>query len=224
MLAKTQEALEDQSKAASEREVLLRELYHRVKNNLQIIQSPLRLGARNLSPDQREPFETAVRRIGAMARVHTLLYNSPDLVSIDLKDYLEDIVNETSEGFGADACGICALLDLQSMRVPLDTAIPLAFIVVEILANAFKHAFSDGRTGSIKIVSRLDGENGVITISDDGVGMPQGTRANNPLGLNLVSKLVEQIGGTMEAPELGQSNYRIIFPLIEKKPLPEHVS
>lgn len=224
LLAKTQEALEDQSKAASEREVLLRELYHRVKNNLQIIQSLLRLGARNLSPDQREPFETAVRRIGAMARVHTLLYNSPDLASIDLKDYLEDIVNETSEGFGADARGICALLDAQSMRVPLDTAIPLAFIVVEILANAFKHAFPDGRTGSIKIVSRLDGENGVITISDDGVGMPQGTRANNPLGLNLVSKLVEQIGGTMEAPEPGQSNYRIVFPLIEKKPLPEHVS
>lgn len=223
LLAKTQEALEDESKAASEREVLLRELYHRVKNNLQIIQSLLRLGARNLSPDQREPFETAVRRIGAMARVHTLLYNSPDLASIDLKDYLEDIVNETSEGFGADARGIRTHLDTQPMRVPLDTAIPLAFIAVEILANAFKHAFPDGKTGSIEIISRVDGENGVITISDDGIGLPQSIRTNNPLGLNLVSKLVEQIGGTMEAPEPGHSNYRIVFPLVEKAPLPEDV-
>lgn len=223
LLAKTQEALEDQSKAASEREVLLRELYHRVKNNLQIIQSLLRLGARNLSPDQREPFETAVRRIGAMARVHTLLYNSPDLASIDLKDYLEDIVNETSEGFGADARGIRTNLDAQQMRVPLDTAIPLAFIVVEILANAYKHAFPDGKSGFIDIKSRLDGEQGIITISDDGIGLPKEIRKNNPLGLNLVSKLVEQIGGTMEAPEPGHSNYRVVFPLTEKEPLPEHV-
>src|SRR5918994_7709965 len=79
LLATTQESLTEQRKAASERDVLLREIYHRVKNNLQIVQSLLRLGSRDLRPEQGEPFEAAVMRIGAMARVHTLLYRSPDL-------------------------------------------------------------------------------------------------------------------------------------------------
>lgn len=221
LLSTTQEALEDQSKAASEREVLLRELYHRVKNNLQIIQSLLRLGARHLSPEQREPFETAVRRIGAMARVHTLLYNSPDLASIDLKDYLASIVTETSEGFGADALGIRTRLDALSMRVPLDAAIPIAFIAIELLTNAYKHAFPDGRSGTIDVIAKKEGENGILIITDDGIGVPEAKGGRKPLGLNLVSKLVEQIGGTLEVPKPGESTYRITFPLTEKTALPD---
>jgi hypothetical protein len=108
LLHTTQEALAEQRKAASEREVLLREIYHRVKNNLQIIQSLLRLGSRHLSHEQREPFESAIQRIGAMARVHTLLYRSADLASIDLKDYLDEVVKETADGFGGGRCGASA--------------------------------------------------------------------------------------------------------------------
>ena len=100
LLATTQEALAEQRKASSEREVLLREIYHRVKNNLQIVQSLLRLGSRDLEPDQRDAFESAIRRIGAMARVHTLLYSSPDLASIDFRDYLEASSKEVADAFG----------------------------------------------------------------------------------------------------------------------------
>ncbi|MEN3930080.1 histidine kinase dimerization/phosphoacceptor domain -containing protein [Microvirga sp. W0021] len=216
LLTKTREALDEQSRAASEREVLLRELYHRVKNNLQIIQSLLRLGSRDLTPEQREPFETAVRRIGAMARVHTLLYNSPDLASIDLKDYLASIVSETSEGFGAEARGISTRLDAETMRVPLDSAIPIAFIAIELLANAFKHAFPDGREGEISIVARrIEDGQGLLIISDNGVGIPvPAEKKRKPLGLNLVGKLVDQIGGQMVPPTVGTSEYRITFPLM----------
>jgi two-component sensor histidine kinase len=213
LLATTQEALAEQRKAASEREVLLREIYHRVKNNLQIIQSLLRLGSRDLRPEQREPFEAAVMRIGAMARVHTLLYRSPDLASIDFKDYLEEVVRETADGFGADLRGITTELDAGSMRVPLDTAVPLAFITVEILTNAFKHAFPDGRRGTIKVAARQDGDEGSLVISDDGVGVPAVAGRKRPLGLNLVSKLVEQIGGTLQSPEPGGSTYQVRFSL-----------
>jgi two-component sensor histidine kinase len=215
LLVTTQEALAQQRKSASEREVLLREIYHRVKNNLQIIQSLLRLGSRGLKPEQREPFESAIRRIGAMARVHSLLYKSPDLASIDFRDYLEDVVRETAEGFGGDQSGIKTDLDADSMRVPLDTAVPLAFITVEILTNAFKHAFPTPRRGTITVSARQQGEKGVLTVSDDGIGLPATPAGGprRPLGLTLVNRLVDQIGGTLEPPEPGQSTYRVTFPL-----------
>jgi two-component sensor histidine kinase len=214
LLHTTQEALAEQRKAASEREVLLREIYHRVKNNLQIIQSLLRLGSRHLSHEQREPFESAIQRIGAMARVHTLLYRSADLASIDLKDYLDEVVKETADGFGAEVRGIRTDLDAASMRIPLDTAVPLAFIAVEILTNAFKHAFPEGGPGVVTVKAWQEGEHGWLTISDNGVGVPDRKGvARRSLGLTLVTKLVDQIGGTLEAPAPGQSTYTVGFPL-----------
>lgn len=221
LLTTTREALEEQSKAASEREVLLRELYHRVKNNLQIIQSLLRLSARSLSPEQKEPFEMAVRRIGAMARVHTLLYNSSNLSFIDLRDYLPNIVAETAAGFDVQAHNIRSELDIQSMHIPLDSAFPIAFITTELLANSFKHAFPEGRGGEVRVTAKREGDNGVLIISDDGVGISEKTLKVKPLGLKLVDKLVEQIGGSMVLPEVGQSTYRIEFPLAKKKEQPD---
>jgi two-component sensor histidine kinase len=220
LLATTQEALAEQRKAASEREVLLREIYHRVKNNLQIIQSLLRLGSRDLSEEQREPFENAVRRIGAMARVHTLLYNSPDLASIDFKEYLDGLVREIADAFGAEERRIETVVEAQSMRVPLDTAVPLAFIATELLTNAYKHAFPDDRTGRITIMAGREDGHGLLTIADTGVGLPESTVPRRPLGLTIVSKLVQQIGGTMEEPSPGQSRFRVTFPLDGASPPP----
>jgi two-component sensor histidine kinase len=220
LLATSQEALAEQQKAASEREVLLREIYHRVKNNLQIVQSLLRLGSRDLSREQREPFENAVRRIGAMARVHTLLYNSPDLASIDFRDYLDELIRELSEGFGAGDRDIESVLEADSMRMPLDTAVPLAFIAVEILTNAFKHAFPPGRSGRIKVqVHRENGE-AVLQIEDDGVGLYADAATKRKLGLTIVRKLVQQIGGKLEEPPPGSSTFVIRFPIHPAAPLP----
>ncbi len=213
LLATSQEALGEQRKAASEREILLREIYHRVKNNLQIVQSLLRLGSRDLKVEQREPFESAVRRIGAMARVHTLLYNSPDLASIDFKDYLDELLKELSEGFAAEERSIKSVLDAEAMRMPLDTAVPLAFVAVEILTNSFKHAFPDGRSGRITVEVQREGDSATLKIRDDGVGMTHDAGGKRRLGLTIVRKLVQQIGGTIEEPPLGSSVFIIRFPL-----------
>ena len=213
LLATTQEALSDQRKASSEREVLLREIYHRVKNNLQIVQSLLRLGSRDLRPEQREPFEAAVRRVGAMARVHTLLYNSPDLASIDFKDYIEELIRELSEGFGAEDRHISSELTADSMRVPLDTAVPLAFIAVEILTNAYRHAFPTGQSGKIKIEVGRDEPFGTLRIEDDGIGLSQEPGGKRRLGLTIVRKLVQQIGGALEEPPPGSSVFVVRFPI-----------
>ncbi|NNM70910.1 sensor histidine kinase [Enterovirga aerilata] len=213
LLKTTQEALGEQRKASSEREVLLREIYHRVKNNLQIVQSLLRLGSRELNPEQREPFENAVRRIGAMARVHTLLYNSPDLASIDFKVYLDELLKEMSEAFGGEERGIEAVLDAESMRVPLDTAVPLAFIAVELLTNAYRHAFPEGRRGRITVEVRKDEPFGALRIADNGVGLDRSALMKRRLGLTIVRKLVQQIGGAIEEPQDGSSSFLVRFPL-----------
>jgi two-component sensor histidine kinase len=212
LLATTQESLAEQRKAASEREVLLREIYHRVKNNLQIVQSLLRLGSRNLNDEQREPFESAVRRIGAMARVHTLLYNSPDLASIDFKEYLEGLIREIADAFAGDERGIVTELEADTMRVPLDTAVPLAFVAAELMTNAYKHAFPGDRGIITVAATRKDGQ-GTLTIADNGVGFSAEAIPGRPLGLTIVTKLVQQIGGTFEQPEAGQAVFRITFPL-----------
>jgi two-component sensor histidine kinase len=213
LLATTQEALAEQRKAASEREVLLREIYHRVKNNLQIVQSLLRLGSRNLNEEQREPFENAVRRIGAMARVHTLLYNSPDLASIDFREYLEGLIKEIAEAFAAEERGIVTELKADSMRVPLDTAVPLAFVAAELMTNAYKHAFPAGRHGTISVGASRGDSQGTLTIADNGVGYSGEAAPGRPLGLTIVTKLVQQIGGTFQEPEAGQAVFRVTFPL-----------
>lgn len=213
LLATSQEALGEQRKAASEREVLLREIYHRVKNNLQIVQSLLRLGSRGLQDHQREPFEAAVRRIGAMARVHTLLYNSPDLASIDFKDYLKELLEDLATGYGAEERSIEHVLDAKSFRVPLDTAVPLAFIAVEILTNSFRHAFPNGRSGTITVKAARGDSVGTLRIEDDGVGVSADPKAKRHLGLTIVGKLVQQIGGSIVEPEPGSSVYTITFPL-----------
>jgi two-component sensor histidine kinase len=213
LLATTQEALAEQRKAASEREVLLREIYHRVKNNLQIVQSLLRLGSRDLNDEQREPFENAVRRIGAMARVHTLLYNSPDLASIDFKEYLDGLVREIADAFGAEERGITTVVEAEPMRIPLDTAVPVAFIATELLTNAYKHAFPGERRGSITVAAGRENGKGVITIMDNGVGLPADGSSKRPLGLTIVAKLVQQIAGTLDEPGPGESRFRVTFPL-----------
>ena len=213
LLATTHDALDEQRKAASEREVLLREIYHRVKNNLQIVQSLLRLGSRDLTREQREPFENAVRRIGAMARIHTLLYNSPDLASIDFKDYLNELVREARDSFAAEERGIATTLEAASMRVPLDTAVPLAFIAVEILTNAFRHAFPSGREGMITVSCDREGDHGVLIIADNGVGVPGSGPRKRSLGLTIAAKLAQQIGGHFEEPAPGESTFRLEFPL-----------
>lgn len=213
LLATSQEALNDQRKAASEREVLLREIYHRVKNNLQIVQSLLRLGSRDLTAEQREPFENAVRRIGAMARVHTLLYNSPDLASIDFKDYLDELLKELAAGFSAEDRAIESVLNAGPMRMPLDTAVPLAFIAGEILTNSFKHAFPGGRAGRITVDAGREGGEAVLRIEDDGIGLGEEPGRSRRLGLTIVRKLVQQIGGRIEEPPPGSSTFVIRFPV-----------
>ena len=185
LLLQTQSALE-------ERNVLLREIYHRVKNNLQVIQSLLRLSSNNLSPEQKVPFEEAIMRIGAMAKVHTMLYRSDDLKSVDAGEFVRDIVGEIMGAYGAQTRGISLKVKAKpDIRVSLDNASPLAFVTVELMTNAIKHAFEGRPSGCISVEICTRDEMGWLCISDDGVGVPEDFRKRRSLGLRMTERLVE---------------------------------
>jgi two-component sensor histidine kinase len=148
-----------------------------------------------------------------MARVHTLLYNSPDLASIDFREYVDGLIGEIADAFGAEERGIETILEVEPMRVALDTAVPLAFIATELLTNAYKHAFPADRTGTITIAARREDGHGLLVISDNGVGLPASTGPRRPLGLTIVTKLVQQIGGDLKQPSPGESRFQVTFPL-----------
>jgi PAS domain S-box-containing protein len=193
---------EEQMQASlREKEVLLREVYHRVKNNLQVIQSLLRMRARTLPEgDAKEAIETTGERVHAMAMVHERLYQMKDLASLELEGYLRDMFNGAVSSSSAQPGRILLDLDSEGISLTLDRAIPFGLLVNELLSNSLKHAFPNGRSGTIGIsVRRIEGAVR-LAITDDGIGLPAGFEAGkgNSMGLKLAISLAQQLGGKLE--------------------------
>ena len=144
---------EEQLKASlREKEVLLKEIHHRVKNNMQIISSLLELQVDALQDEQvREPFKESQRRIRSMALIHEQLYRSHNLARIDFVEYVESLTNHLLRSYGKDARKVTLERDITPVFLSIDTAIPCGLIINELVSNALKHAFPDGRTGKIRV-------------------------------------------------------------------------
>lgn len=215
---KSKKADEQIKKSLREKEVLLQEIHHRVKNNLTVISSLLKLQADRIEDERyRGMIYESMSRIKTMALVHEKLYGTEDLTNINIGNYIMDIADRTFM-----ACSLSSRIklekDIQGVRIGINAAIPCGLIVNELVSNALKYAFPDNREGRIKIsLQRIfaDGtwvperqmetaqqEPGMIelTISDNGVGMPEGLEVGrtDSLGLNLVQTLVRQLKGEME--------------------------
>lgn len=184
-----------------EKEVLLREVYHRVKNNLQVIQSLLRMRARTLPEGEaKDAIVTTGERVHAMAMVHERLYQMSDLASLELEGYLRDLFNGAISSSSLQPARIHLELDCEGVSLTLDKAIPFGLLVNELLSNSLKHAFPDGRRGTIHIsVRRIEGAFRLV-ICDDGIGLPAGFDAGNSksMGLKLAISLAAQLGGKLE--------------------------
>ncbi|PHI19256.1 hypothetical protein CEQ90_13670 [Lewinellaceae bacterium SD302] len=194
----TQKALVDQS--LSEKEVLLREIHHRVKNNLQIISALLQKQARRSeSEDLKEMIRDGQERIQSMALIHENLYRSEQLSGVSIKQYLRDLTDSVSKSQGTGKVAVD--LQVEDEHLDLDTAIPLGLILNELITNAYKYAFPDNRRGAITVEfeKRSDGQH-LLRVSDDGVGLPSDyeIRQRNSLGLNLVKGLVGQLEGSID--------------------------
>lgn len=202
------ELAEEQTRAAlGEKEALLQEIHHRVKNNLQIISSLLQLQSNEIKePHTRTVFKESQLRIRSMALIHEKLYESDSLAKIDLADYLRSLAQLLFAAYAKGGNRVQLTLDLAPAPVSIDSAIPLGLIANELLTNALKFAFPDGRSGTIRV--ELDSTpDGLIefTVADDGVGLPPGfvLEESKSLGLRLVRMLAQQLEAEVGSEPVG---------------------
>lgn len=199
-----------------EKEALLRELYHRTKNNMNVITSFLQLQADRISDNKIvDIFHDAISRIQAMSLVHQKLYSSRNLSRIDLKDYIEDLVKQISIYYSNIYEKIKINYCIEKIDLVIDIAIPLGMIVNEIITNAFKYAFKDRESGIINIEIKRDVNNAIaINISDNGVGLPDNfdIKTCQTLGINIIENITkEQLNGKISFENNNGLTYKIII-------------
>lgn len=199
----------------SEKEVLIKEIHHRVKNNLQIISSLLNLQSPNLQdPITLAQFQDSQNRIRTMALIHESLYRSDDMAQIDLGPYLRDLTSHLLASYQTQRSGVALKVETDDIHLDIDTAIPCGLIVNELVSNALKRAFPNGREGEIKVEMRCNGSGQyLLVVGDDGAGMPGSVdhRTTSSLGLQLVNSLTRQLDGTVEVQSPG-TRFAICFP------------
>ncbi len=186
----------------AEKNELLREVHHRVKNNLQVMESLLRLQREGISDeDARRVYDNSVLRIRAMASIHDLLYQSEDFSRVDLAEYLRELAADLGSGAAA---GIRVRVESASVELSMEQAVPCGLIASEALSNALRHAYPDGGPGEIRIrLAESPGGIVELDVEDDGQGIGDGAAraSSSSLGLYLASILAEQLGGTVELRE-----------------------
>lgn len=195
-------AEEQISRSLAEKTILLKEVHHRVKNNLQIICALLDLQSESITDEQsRICFQYCQDRVRSMALVHEQLYRSRDFASIDLADFIESLAAFLFDSYVVDPGRITLRVEAESVLVGIDVSIPCGLIISELVSNSLKHAFADGREGQL-VIGLSTGADGGITISvaDTGVGFPPGIDVMNAptLGLQIVNMLVKQVRGQLE--------------------------
>lgn len=196
-----------------EKEVLLKEVHHRVKNNLQVISSILNLQSSYIKDAKiLEILHESQNRIKSMAFVHESLYQTKDFASINFQEYVGNISRNLVHSYSLSTAPELNL-DLDPIFLNLDTSIPCGLIINELLSNALKYAFKDGRKGAINVSVKDNSNKITITIADNGIGLPKGLdyRNTESLGLQLVVTLVEQINGTIEIDQKKGTKFTIEF-------------
>lgn len=207
---------EDQIKSSlKEKEMLLQEIHHRVKNNLQVISSLLYLQVGYVEdPAIREIFQESQNRVRSMALVHEKLYRSHDLARIDLADYIRNLATFLFRSYSATAGRVTLDIQTDDVFLGINAAVPCGLILNELISNALKHAFPDSRSGLIQVELRT-GDNQKLTLSvrDTGIGFPANFDFKNTtsLGMQLVDTLVQQLDGTLEILSTKGTEFKITF-------------
>ncbi len=207
---------ENQVRASlEEKEVLLKEIHHRVKNNLQVISSLLKLQAGYIKDDRiLEVFKESQNRVRAMALIHEKLYQSDDLAKTDFAEYIRSLTTDLFRSYSVSSRLIKLNLQVEDVRLSIDTAIPCGLIINELISNSLKYAFSAGQTGEISIYLASETENYyTLRVEDNGSGFPTDLNFRNTksLGLQLVCSLTKQLHGTIDLECLQGTAFKITF-------------
>jgi two-component sensor histidine kinase/PAS domain-containing protein len=200
----------------SEKDVLLKEIHHRVKNNLQIISSLLSLQTAQMKdPQMKTILRESQNRVRSMALIHEKLYQSADLVQVDFEVYLKSLVHSLAQTYQVHSPSALLRVEAEKIFLDIDTAIPCGLIVNELVSNSLKYAFPEGTNGMISVscVKSAANDRHVLTITDDGVGLPADFDLErcDSLGLKLVTGLVSQISGNLEIDTRHGTQFEIVF-------------
>lgn len=207
---------EEQARATlKEKEVLLKEVHHRVKNNLQVISSLLNLQLNVIAnKETRELVRESQNRVRSMALIHEKLYRSESYGDLALEEYLRSLTRELFRSYGLS--GVNLKFEVEDIRLKADAAVPCGLIVNELVSNALKYAFPEGRAGEIHLKCITTGRNRIaLSVSDDGVGLPEdlNLRTAGTLGFQLIHMLVKQLRGTLDIVRNGGTTFMITFSL-----------
>ena len=208
---------EDQIKAAlKEKEVMLREIHHRVKNNLQVVSSLLNMQARNTTDkDTTMILYEARDRVMTMSLIHSQLYEGSNLAAINMKEFVDRLLGQLLQSYQVGGARITRVIRVDDYPFPISVAVPVGLIINELLSNAMKHAFNERDEGKIEVSLTASGDGRAnLTVSDDGVGLPPGFNIDESktLGLRLVKILTEdQLQGTLEFTSDGGATFKMEF-------------
>jgi two-component system, sensor histidine kinase PdtaS len=179
--------------AIDDRDLLFAESHHRIKNNLQSVASLLGMMASRAEGRARHDLKRAADRLRPMSLVHEMLYRSGEIRRVDIPSYLEELCSKLAEGYDAADRGIALEVEAAPLSLDVKIATPLGLIVTELVSNALKHAFPEGRIGTVRVA--MDTQR--LTVRDDGVGIPSQSARGRGFGFHLADGLAEQIGAQM---------------------------
>lgn len=218
----------------------MQKIHHRVKNNLQVITSLLRIQAARLgNPDVAAVLAEMENRVRAIAALHETLYNSEDLAQIEFGFYTQQLVRGLVHFYGIDENRLSVTVDTADLVVDIGQAIPLGLILNELVTNCFKHAFPEGRPGKVNVRlayvpnrltigkgQSLEGGRGQLVVQDNGVGLPPDLswEETSSMGLHLVNVLVRQLQGQLEVASPPGTTVTIQFPLERRNESEDSVS
>ena len=206
----------ERKRALAEKELLLKEIHHRVKNNMQVVSSLLTLqSGQTKDPKIIALFRQSENRVKSMALIHEKLYKSADFARVEFLEYTRSLIQMISAAHGAGARVIQTALEIQPVSLGIDTAIPVGLILNELVSNAYKHAFNDRTDGVISVTFYAADDQVVLTVRDNGTGLPEGfdIDESQTLGMRLVKILTKQIGGTLAVRRDGGAEFSVSFPL-----------
>jgi len=198
-----------------EREMLLREVHHRVKNNLQLVSSLLSMQARSLSDiATREALNDSRKRVQSIALIHDELYQAQDFSHVAFSEYIRRLCTLVVQATSPSVDRVSLKLDLHSVALGIDRAIPCGLILNELLINSMKHGFADGRSGAIHVELREPEANRIeLTVADNGVGLPDGldVRQAQTVGMQIVCTLAEQLDAVLDVQRRGGTTFKLGF-------------
>jgi two-component sensor histidine kinase/ligand-binding sensor domain-containing protein/PAS domain-containing protein len=205
-------------KSLAEKEVLLKEIHHRVKNNLQVISSLLNMQASATEGEKyKELLNESQNRIRSMALIHESLYQSDNFLEIDFNDYIHLLASTLSRSYSSNTYGIDIQIQADNVFLDIDRAIPCGLIINELVSNAYKHAFSDREEQGIVLIKLKQTESDyILVVKDNGVGFPEGVdfRNTSSLGMEIVCILCQQIKATIELTYDDGASFCIRFPIL----------